>query len=223
MFGRGLVTPLDQIHSANPPSHPELLDWLARDVIEQGYDFRRTLRGLALSKAYSRSSEVDRNQPVRPQFFAVAQVRALTPMQLAASLRIATTDPAQFSAGKAEDFEKKIEAAETAARGFAREIEQPGDDFQIGVGEALLFSNSDRIEREFLSDSSDRLLGRLKTLKTDAERIDLAVWTVLSRAPSAEERRLLGAFLQKRANRPVEAQRQMIWALLTGAEFRFNY
>src|SRR5690606_589380 len=31
-FGRGLVMPLDQMHSANPPSHPELLSWLARDL-----------------------------------------------------------------------------------------------------------------------------------------------------------------------------------------------
>ena len=31
-FGRGLVMPVDQMHSENPPSHPELLAWLARDV-----------------------------------------------------------------------------------------------------------------------------------------------------------------------------------------------
>ena len=32
LFGQGLVMPLDQMHSANPPSHPELLAWLARDT-----------------------------------------------------------------------------------------------------------------------------------------------------------------------------------------------
>ena len=40
-FGVGLVMPLDQMHSENPPSHPELLAWLARDTIEHGYDLRR--------------------------------------------------------------------------------------------------------------------------------------------------------------------------------------
>ena len=34
LFGQGLVMPLDQMHSANPPSHPELLDWLARDTAD---------------------------------------------------------------------------------------------------------------------------------------------------------------------------------------------
>ncbi len=50
LFGRGLVMPLDQMHSANPPSHPELLAWLARDTIAHGYDLRRLVRGLVLSR-----------------------------------------------------------------------------------------------------------------------------------------------------------------------------
>ena len=50
LFGRGLVMPLDQMHSANPPSHPDLLAWLARDTIDHGYDLRRLIRGLVLSR-----------------------------------------------------------------------------------------------------------------------------------------------------------------------------
>src|SRR5215210_7426775 len=41
LFGRGLVLPLDQMHEANAPTHPELLQWLARDTVEHGYDLRR--------------------------------------------------------------------------------------------------------------------------------------------------------------------------------------
>src|SRR5262249_3888614 len=56
LLGHGLVMPLDQMHSQNKPSHPELLDWLARDFAEHNYDLRRLTRGLVLSQAYSRSS-----------------------------------------------------------------------------------------------------------------------------------------------------------------------
>src|SRR5262249_5342921 len=94
LFGRGLVMPLDQMHSANPPSHPELLAWLARDTIDHGYDLRRLIRGLVQSRSYSRTSRWEGEEPPRPSLFAVAVVRPLTPTQLACSLRLATADPA---------------------------------------------------------------------------------------------------------------------------------
>jgi hypothetical protein len=49
------------------------------------------------------------------------------------------------------------------------------------------------------------------------------VRNVLSRPARAEEKRLLAGYLAQRADRPREAYRQMVWALLSCAEFRFNY
>jgi hypothetical protein len=224
VFGYGLVMPVDQMHSENPSSHPDLLRWLARDAVEHGYDCKRLLRGLVLSRAYARSSRWEGENVPRPALFAVARVRPLTPLQLAASLRLATTDPAQIpAASKREEFEKRIDAYEGGARGYADLFEQPGDDFQVGVGEALLFSNSERITRDFLADGGDRLIGRMKQLTDLGQRVDLAVHTVLSRPPRDDETRLLIEYLKQRADRPVEGCRQIVWALLTSAEFRFNY
>lgn len=221
LFGYGLVMPVDQMHSENPPSHPELLQWLARDLVAHGYDLRRLTRGLALSRAYARSSRWETGETPKPQLFAVARVRPLTPMQLALSLRLATSvfPPNQ----KPEEFEKQLEGLDGSARGFASLIEQPGEDFQVGAGEALLFSNSDRVWKDYLADGGDRLIGRLKQLKDRKEMIDLAVRSVLSRPPTADEVKLLDEFLGKRDDRMGEACKQLVWALLTGAEFRFNY
>ena len=223
-FGLGLVMPVDQMHSENPPSHPDLLAWLARDTIEHQYDIRRLIRGLVLSQSYSRGSRWEGNgDPPAPKSFALARLRPLTPMQLASSLRIATTDPKQFEGLKPEEFEKKMESLEGAARGMAGLFEWPGDDFQIGVGEALLFSNSDKIQKELLTDGNDRLLGRPKTAKDRREIVDLAVRTTLCRPPSADEARALEEYLAKRPDRAAEAARQIVWALLSSSEFRFNY
>jgi len=222
LHGQGLVMPLDQMHSKNPPSHPELLRWLARDTIEHNYDLRRLIGGLVQSQAYSRSSRWDSGDAPDASLFAVASVRPLAPMQLAASLRIATSNPASFPA-KADDLEKHMERLEASARSLTAGIEQPRENHQIGVSEALLFSNSERVQKELLADGGDRLIGRLKELKDDGERIDLAVRSVLSRPPTEDEIKLLGAYLAKRQDRPVDACRQIVWALLTGSEFRFNY
>ncbi len=57
MFGRGLVNPTDDLSETNPPTHPELLDKLADDFARSGYDIRKTLRQIALSRTYQRSSQ----------------------------------------------------------------------------------------------------------------------------------------------------------------------
>src|SRR5439155_18333135 len=80
LHGLGLVTPVDQMHSENPPSHPDLLAWLARDTIDHGYDLRRLTRGLASSKTYARSSRWDGpGEPPPPKLFALGRLKALTP------------------------------------------------------------------------------------------------------------------------------------------------
>ena len=224
LFGLGLVTPIDQMHSENPPSHPELLAWLARDTTENRYDLKRLTRGLVLSKAYARSSRYEGTRTPPPRSFAVARLRALTPIQLATSLRLATRDPEQFPASlKPEELDRRIEQIENAARGLANLFEQPRDDFQISVTEALLFSNSDRLQRELLTDGRDALVGKMKEAKGPEQAIDLAVRGVLSRPASAPEKKDLLEYLAGRRDRLTEAYRQIAWALLSSAEFRFNY
>jgi Protein of unknown function (DUF1549)/Protein of unknown function (DUF1553) len=224
LFGQGLVMPLDQMHSANPPSHPDLLAWLARDMTTHGYDLRRLIRGLVTSGAYARSSRWQSEEMPRPSLFAVALVRPLTPVQLAASLRLATVDPKSLPADlPPERFEKTIEAVEASARSLAPSFANSSGDTQIGVAEALLFSNGKKIDGDLLADGPDRLVGRLKQTASPAEQIDLAVRNVLSRSPDEEEVRTLGAYLGQRTDRPDDACEQLVWILLTSAEFRFNH
>jgi hypothetical protein len=220
-FGAGLVNPLDQMHSENPPSHPELLAWLAKDTAEHGYDLKRLIRGIVMSQAYSRSSRYPTEALPDAKLFAVAKLKPLTPMQLATSLKIAASDPAAFAGKKPEEFEKAIEQAENSARGFASLIAVPTDNFQVGVGEALLFSNGDRLIKEFLTDNG--VLGKVKTIKDPRDAVTLLVKSAYGRPPTGEETAALTAYVQKRSDRPAEAYRQVLWVLVTAPEFRFNY
>lgn len=51
-MGRGIVHPIDDARSTNPPSNPELLDGLAQDFISSGYDLKQLIRVIANSYAY---------------------------------------------------------------------------------------------------------------------------------------------------------------------------
>jgi hypothetical protein len=79
MFGRGLIEPVDDLRDTNPATHPELLARLADDFVASGYRLRHTLRLLALSAAYQRSSQPLPAAPREGRFYAHSLVRPLPP------------------------------------------------------------------------------------------------------------------------------------------------
>ena len=227
LTGRGLVDPPDQLHSENSPSHPELLDWLARDTIEHGYDLKRLIRGIVLSKTYSRSSEWNSAaEPPSPHYFAVAIPRTLTPRQYAMSLLVATRNPPhweQWLTKPAEDWKKERTGLENSTNGWANQFEIPGENFQVAVDEALFFSNNDRIDNDLLRDSGDRLVGHLKSLDDSNAAVSAAFEAINSRQPTDDERKAIIEYLESRKEDRPAAIKQIVWALLTGPELRFNH
>ena len=226
LMGRGIVEPPDQMHSANSPSHPELLEWLARDLAESGYDLKRLIRGIVLSDAYAISSRfAGEGEMPGAETFAVASVRVLTPRQYSLSLLVASANPDQASQQVlSAEWAKRREQLENESNGLAGQIELPGVNFQVSVDEALLFSNNDKIQNSLLKDSTESLVGTLKSISDRRQLIGRAFEAMLSRAPDADEVAVFEAFLTKRekAGR-VAAIQQMVWALLTSPELRFNY
>lgn len=227
LMGRGIVDPPDQLHSENAPSHPELLDWLARDTIEHGYDLKRLIRGIVLSTAYSRSSEwTSAAEAPSPLYFAVAIPRPLSPRQYAMSLLVATRNPPhweQWLTKPADDWKKEHNGLAGAANGWANQFEIPGDNFQVAVDEALFFSNNDRVDNDLLRDSGDRLIGHLKEIEDTKAAVTAAFEAVNSRQPTTDELNTIQQYVESRSEDQPAALKQVVWALLTGTELRFNY
>ncbi len=58
LFGRGIVATAENFGvQGSPPTHPELLDWLARDFINSGWDTKALLRKMVLSATYREDSK----------------------------------------------------------------------------------------------------------------------------------------------------------------------
>ncbi|TWU06296.1 DUF1549 domain-containing protein [Stieleria varia] len=224
-FGRGIVHPLDQMHSENPPSHPELLSELSDDLRESGYDLRRLIHAIVLSEPYARSVErASDAAPMPPELFAAAVPRPLSPRQLALSLRMVSIGPEKMLQWQSNEWEKQREQLERQADGLARSLVIPDDDeFQVPVSEALWFSNNQTIENDILNGSGDRLVGYLKTLESDSQLVSVAVKVILSREADDEETQAMATYLRSRTDRREQAIKQILWSLLGSPEFRFNH
>jgi len=216
-YGYGLVMRVDQMHAENKASHPELLQWLARDLIANKYDLKRLIVGLVSSRAYARSSEWKGTPPAK-ELFAVAPTRPLAPAQWAMSYHFANQPEIFRQADSAEVRQKKLADIEKTVGAFPF-IEQPFDDFQVGIDEPLKLSNDEGM----LKAMGSKLIPVLKKLPDTRQRIDELAWTVLSRPATAEEHRLFGEYLEQRKDRPDEGLKQVLWALFNSPNFRFNH
>ena len=225
LLGRGLVHPLDQMHSENPPSHPALLKLLSDDLIANGYDLKRLIQAIVLTKTYARNTWHDGLGERPPEeTFAVARPRPLSPHQLSLSWKVASTSPEALAGWTdAESWPEERQRLEDRCESVARRLAIPDDRFQVPITEALWFSNNPSVRNDYLDGGAGKLVGHLKTVDDDAELSGIATRAVLSRNPTAGEVEAMAGYLAERKDRREAGIRQLVWALMSSPEFRFNH
>jgi hypothetical protein len=230
MLGRGIVHPIDFDHAENPPSHPELLAALADEMAAVKFDLKVLLREVALSKTYQRSSELPAGvKEISERTFALALLRPLSSEQLAWSMMQATglTDAERKTLGaqltEATLYAKLATNVTPFVTTFAGPAGQTDDQgFQATLDQTLFLKNGALI-RGWLTPRPGNLtdrLGKLKEADAIAEELYLSV---LTRYPAAEERKEVAEYLAARTTDRPAALQDLVWALLTSAEFRFNH
>lgn len=133
-FGIGLLNPIDDFNSFNEASHPELLEYLAQDLIDNKYDIRRMYRAMLNSRTWQLSG---RQRPAKAEswHFASSATRQLNAEQffgalvqiaggdeLASAYRLRIGDPAQAMERAAERRARQSEMNKEDPN--AREYEQ---------------------------------------------------------------------------------------------------
>lgn len=204
LLGRGIVSPVDEMTTRNAPSHPELLDWLSSDFATHHHDIRRMVRGIVLSRVYALGVASVGASGSDPAAFTSAAERPLTAEQIARSWCIA--------AGR-EPHNDPLRRAAVAAIPDVMPRE-----YQATFQQAQFLSAAPAL-KELLEPVPGSTVAGIVAQSSPRDRVDAAFHAVLGRAPALDEMAQAEHFLEARPEQPAEAARDLVWALLTSAEF----
>ncbi len=227
-LGRGIVHPIDDARSTNPPSNPELLDALAADFIASGYDVKHLIRTITNSYAYRLDSAPEPGNAGDTQTFARFYARRL-PAEvildgISQVLEVPTVFPGVPAGTRAIQLPDENVAAHfldvfgRPARMSACECERVD---APALTQALELVNSTEIQRKLTEASgyAQQLAGR--DLPNDAVAEEIFV-RVFARNPRPDELKAASEYLASQSDRG-EACRSLLWSLLATNEFLFNH
>ncbi|MFK8112894.1 MAG: DUF1553 domain-containing protein [Rubripirellula sp.] len=232
MMGRGLVEPTDDLRETNPATHPLLLDELAADFVRSGYDFRHTLRVIANSDAYSRSSKATAQNVNDDRFYSYTISKSLEPEVLADAVSdvlglaeqygdqplgtraIALVDPKVAS--ESLDVLGRCSREESCEAGA-------GPDQNGGLPRKLHLFNGAFLNRRIV-DADSRLQKLIHEQKTPAEIVCEFYLRTLSRKPTESEQSYWSEQLaESDADQMSECLEDFVWSLLTCRAFVTNH
>jgi hypothetical protein len=218
LFGTGLVEPLDDLGGANEPSHPELLDELAKAFADSGYNLKYLTKALVLTRAYRMSSAPAGASD--PRLFARMPVRGLTGEQLYDTLRVAAGLPVErddldpvnvLRERKRFTADFYVERAATAQRSIIQSLS-----LMNGSTTALL---TDPAKTPLLVATAN---SPFFDTRGQVEALFLAT---LSRRPTDKEMSSFAKYVETGGSHKdaAKALADVFWALLNSSEFNTNH
>ncbi|MCE9566906.1 MAG: DUF1549 and DUF1553 domain-containing protein [Planctomycetes bacterium] len=250
LFGRGIVHPVDDFRSSNPPAIPDLLDSLAVEFEKSGFDRKQVVRLICNSQTYQRSTATNKFNEEDEALFSHYPIRRLTaeqmqdaigytagslvpPSELTIALAKAEKDAtaAPNDKGKQAAFKKLRARTEYATQRLTPE-QSP---FLMAFGQPKRESPCacERIDEPTVDQALQLLNGPLVNGRltgaageyakfADAELIERLWLAAFSRMPTEAERKKVAEHLKRSENRP-DAMRDLVWAIINTREFLLQH
>ena len=223
-LGRGLVHPVDVFQADNPPSHPALLDELARQFADHQFDVKFLIRAITASRAYQLTSSKSHASQTNPADFARMTIRMLTSEQLVGSLSQATGLRQRGGINSRLRYSRNSPLGELASMfSQASGSESPQ---QMSVLQALAMMNG-RLVADVTSLEKSATLAAISNYPgmTATQKVETLFLTTLSRRPREAELKRLARYVERGGpgKDPDKALGDVFWALLNSSEFIFNH
>lgn len=228
VMGRGIVEPVDDFRDSNPPSNPELLDFLTQQLVTSGYSTKQLLRTIMNSRVYQLSSERNDFNADDEVYFSHATTRMLTAEQLLDAIchitGVPETYPGMPAGTKAIDLvdpppgHKFLQVFGQPQRELACECERSSDS---NLSQALQLINGPVVHNKVRAKSGN-LHRWIAEEKTDRDIIALLYLTGLSRQPEELEFQTSLKHIAANEDR-TSALEDIAWAVINSKEFLFQH
>lgn len=226
LLGRGLVEPIDDMRSTNPPSNVGLMEALARDFRDQHFDLKRLMRRIMTSRLYQLDSQPTPQNAADRRFYSHYRVK-----RLAAEPLLDAIDQSTQSQTKHPNLPlgtRSVELPDAVTqnpflvtfgkpkRASVCECERSPDE---NLGQALHTLNGDIVATK-VADAKGRVSQLLAAKKPHDEIVSELYLSTLCRRPTQAELAEAERFLTEIPNAE-ECYQDLLWALLNSKQFLF--
>jgi hypothetical protein len=228
-FGRGIVDPVDDMRVTNPPSNPELLDALAKELVDHHYSLKHLIKVIVKSRTYQLSAFPNEFNKHDKKAFARFYPRRMSAEVLFDAICQVTNGPAVFP-GLPTDKHAPTRAIMLPDESFVSyfldvsgrpqrlsvcECERVSD---VSLALVLHLLNSDEIQNK-LSRVGGRCDQLAKDPRPDAAKVEeLFMWAV-GRPPTPAQLQLALNNIQLNAKNKRIAYENILWTLIQTKEF----
>ena len=220
------------------PTHPELLDALAKDLREHQYDLRYLIKLITKSSAYQLSAVFDGEwKSEYARYFARRFARRLTAEELFDSISIATgvfpeipilgtnikVKYVMQTRSPEDSSREKLDEIGRFLASFGQDSRSRGvKSLEGNMIQASLLLNSKIVKDQVKAVPGSRLhkLLNQEPALTNQQLVEELFLATLSRFPTAEEKEVAMDQIQRHRDRGAE---DVLWALLNKLDFVFNY
>ena len=227
-MGRGIIEPVDDIRTSNPPSNPELLDALTQDFVESGFDMKHIMKTIARSRTYQQSIKTNKWNKTDEINFSHAIARRLKAEQLLDAIGVATGSQPKFQ-GVPKSF-RAVQLPDSKVKddGFLKLFGRPERESscecerttEVSLAHAMNLINGPTVA-DAIIDPKGRIANLIKDEKDDHTIIEELYLATLARLPMENEYTIAVEHLAGAESKEKGAQ-DLMWALINSPAFLFN-
>ncbi len=236
LLGRGIIQEPDDLRPDNPPSHPELLAFLEKELVSAHYDLKHLYRLILNSRSYQLSALPVAGQAEEPASFSHYPIRRLEAEVLIDALNQITGTTESYSSAIPEPFTFIPETQRSIALPdgsisssflelFGRPPRDTGLELErnnkLTAAQSLHLLNSSHIQKKL--DQSRKLQNLINSKGTPREVTSGLYLMILSRYPTEQEWEVVSGYAQSSKVKTRDALVDLAWALVNSAEFLYRH